>query len=227
MVLNTDPAADLPQGSSMIDVEWRTSCDQVAYPQAIATMETRVENIVAGRRPELVWLLEHPPLYTAGTSAAEDELLDHTRFPVYRAGRGGRYTYHGPGQRVVYLMLDLRRRGRDLRRHVWRLEEMVIRTLATFDVVGERRDGRIGIWVNRPLGGEAKIGAIGVRVRKWVTYHGIAINVTPDLSHFSGIIPCGISDFGVTSLKALGVKADFGQVDRMLRQQFEIIFEDE
>lgn len=221
---SVSPAAALP--SSAPSVEWRHAPEPVAYPDAVAVMEERVEQIVSGKRPELVWLLEHPPLYTAGTSAGEGELLDGARFPVFRSGRGGRYTYHGPGQRVVYLMLDLRRRGRDLRQHVWRLEELAIRTVAAFGVKGERRDGRIGIWVRQPHGGEAKIAAIGVRVRKWVSYHGIAINVTPDLTHFSGIVPCGIRDFGVTSLAALGVTSDFAEVDRELHRQFETIFGD-
>jgi lipoyl(octanoyl) transferase len=172
----------------------------------------------------LVWLLEHPPLYTAGTSADPAELLDALRFPVYAAGRGGRYTYHGPGQRIAYLMLDLKRRGGDVRRYVERLEEWVIRALGTLGIRGERRQGRIGIWVETPAG-EAKIAAIGVRVRRWVSYHGAAINVAPDLAHFQGIVPCGISEYGVTSLHALGVRAGMAELDKALRACFLEVFE--
>ena len=206
-------------------VEWRTSAGLVAYPEALAAMEERVTAIRDHGAPELVWLLEHPPLYTAGTSAAPEELLDAARFPVYAAGRGGRYTYHGPGQRIAYLMLDLRRRGGDIRRYVHLLEELAIRTLAEFGVHGERREGRIGIWVELGDGSEAKIGAIGVRVRRWVSYHGLALNLRPDLGHFQGIVPCGISEYGVTSLAALGVRADLADLDAALRRSFADLFE--
>ena len=205
-------------------VEWQTSDDLVPYPEALAAMEARVNAIRDHDAPELVWLLQHPPLYTAGTSAAAEELLDGQRFPVYAAGRGGRYTYHGPGQRIAYLMLDLKLRGGDLRRYVRQLEELAIRTLAGFGVQGERREGRIGIWVALPDGREAKIGAIGVRVRRWVTYHGLALNLAPDLSHFEGIVPCGISEYGVTSLAALGVGAGLTDLDAALRRSFADVF---
>ena len=205
-------------------VEWQTSGELVPYPEALAAMEARVNAIRDHDAPELVWLLQHPPLYTAGTSAAAEELLDGQRFPVYAAGRGGRYTYHGPGQRIAYLMLDLKRRGGDLRRYVRQLEELAIRTLAGFGVQGERRQGRIGIWVALPDGREAKIGAIGVRVRRWVTYHGLALNLAPDLSHFEGIVPCGISEYGVTSLAALGVGAGLADLDAALRRSFADVF---
>jgi lipoyl(octanoyl) transferase len=205
-------------------VEWRISAAPVAYPDALAAMEERVAAIRAGEAPELVWLLEHPPLYTAGTSARMTDLLAPGRFPVFDAGRGGQYTYHGPGQRVAYVMLDLQRRRPDLRRYIWHLEEWVIRTLAQFKVRGERRAGRIGIWVVEPGGREAKIAAIGVRVRRWVTYHGIAINLDPDLEHFSGIVPCGISGFGVTSLAALGLTTTMAELDAALIATFEQVF---
>jgi lipoyl(octanoyl) transferase len=206
-------------------VEWRTSGAPVPYPEALAAMEERVAAIRDGQAPELVWLLEHPPLYTAGTSAAAEELLQPGRFPVYAAGRGGRYTYHGPGQRIAYLMLDLKCRGADLRRYVHRIEELAIRSLATFGVRGERREGRVGIWVVLLDGSEAKIGAVGVRVRRWVSYHGVAINLCPDLAHFQGIVPCGISEHGVTSLEALGVAASLAELDEALRASFADVFE--
>jgi lipoyl(octanoyl) transferase len=191
-------------------------------------MEARADAIARGESAELVWLLEHPPLYTAGTSAKPDELID-ARFPVYRAGRGGQFTYHGPGQRVAYLMLDLRRRGPDVRRFVSGLEEWIIRALAAFGVAGERRAGRIGVWVPRPDKGdgcEDKIAAIGVRIRRWITLHGVAINVACELSHFGGIVPCGISEprYGVTSLADLGCNVSMGQLDGALRQEFEALF---
>lgn len=207
-------------------LEWRTSPGLVPYPEALRAMEERAAAIRDRGAPELVWLLEHPPLYTAGTSAAPEELLDGARFPVFAAGRGGRYTYHGPGQRIVYLMLDLKRRGGDVRRYVHDLEELAIRTLAAFGVRGERREGRVGIWVARPEG-EAKIGAIGVRVRRWVSYHGLALNLRPDLGHFQGIVPCGISEYGVTSLEALGVRIEFAELDAALRRSFADLFEKE
>lgn len=205
-------------------IEWRTSEGLVPYPEALALMEERVAAIREGRSPELVWLLEHPPLYTAGTSADPKELIDPDRFPVYAAGRGGRYTYHGPGQRVVYLMLDLKRRGGDIRRFVQEIEDWVIRSLARFGVKGEIREGRVGIWVVLPDGSEAKIGAIGVRVRRWVSYHGVAINLNPDLGHFQGIVPCGISEHGVTSLHALGAEVDMAELDAALRASFAEVF---
>jgi lipoyl(octanoyl) transferase len=205
-------------------VEWRISAGLVAYPEALAAMEERVAAIRAGDASELVWLLEHPPLYTAGTSARLQDLLAPRRFPVFDAGRGGQYTYHGPGQRVAYLMLDLQRRKPDLRRYTWQLEEWIIRALAHLNVHGERREGRIGIWVVKPGGHEAKIAALGVRVRRWVTYHGVAINLDPDLEHFAGIVPCGISGFGVTSLAGLGLTTTMAELDGALRATFEEVF---
>jgi lipoyl(octanoyl) transferase len=196
--------------------EWRVESSPVGYPEALKVMEDRVAAIEIGTAPELFWLLEHPALYTSGTSAASDELKDTSRFPVYEAGRGGRYTYHGPGQRVVYALCDLRQRDRDVRQHVWRLEEWVIRVLDYFAVKGERREGRIGIWVAHD-GVEEKIAAIGVRVRRWIAFHGLSLNVNPDLSHFSGIVPCGLPQFGVTSLHALGVKVSMTEVDDAFR----------
>jgi lipoyl(octanoyl) transferase len=174
-------------------IEWRISAAPVDYEAAVAEMESRVAAIREGTAPELVWLLEHPPLYTAGTSARDDELLDPARLPVHRSGRGGRYTFHGPGQRIAYVMLDLARRDRDVRCHVYRLEEWMIRTLVHFGVRAERRAGRVGIWVVRGGGEEEKIAAIGVRVRRWVTYHGVALNLDPELDHYRGIVPCGIA----------------------------------
>jgi len=187
-------------------------------------METQAAKIAAGKSTEQVWLLEHPPLYTAGTSANESDLIAPNRFPVYPAGRGGQYTYHGPGQRVAYVMLDLRQRGRDVAAFVRGLEQWIIDSLAGFDVTAERRCGRVGVWVTHDDGREEKIAAIGVRLRKWVSFHGIAINVSPDLSHFGGIVPCGISEHGVTSLHALGQMADMTQLDRALKESFENIF---
>jgi lipoyl(octanoyl) transferase len=201
-------------------IEWRVSKAPVPYPDALAEMDGRVEAVLAGRAPELVWLLEHPPLYTAGTSAAPDELLGRYSFPVYKVGRGGRYTYHGPGQRVVYLVLDLKRRKPDVRDFVWRLEEWIIRSLARVDVTAERRSGRIGVWVATGHD-EAKIAAVGVRVRRWVSSHGIAINVAPELAHFGGIVPCGISDHGVTSVAALGRTASMERLDEALALEFD------
>jgi lipoyl(octanoyl) transferase len=212
-------------------IEWRFSDAPVAYPEAVAEMEARVAAISAGSAPGLVWLLEHPPLYTAGTSARPEELLDHGRFPVYATGRGGQHTYHGPGQRVGYVMLDLKQHGSDVRAYVHGLEEWLIAALARFNVRGERREGRVGIWVDRgphPAGGrrEDKIAAIGVRVRHWVTYHGVALNVDCDLSHFSGIVPCGIAapQYGVTSLLDLGITASMPDVDATLRAAFDDVF---
>lgn len=206
-------------------MQWIVSDAPVAYPDAVQFMENRVAEIRAGTAPETVWLLEHPPLYTAGTSAKREDLLQPDRFPVYEAGRGGQYTYHGPGQRIAYVMLDLHKRGRDVRCFVRDLEEWVILTLAQFGVRGELREGRIGIWVDRGTGArherrEDKIGAIGVRVRHWVTFHGIALNINPDLSHFAGIVPCGITGYGVTSLWDLGHTPTREEVDIALRQCF-------
>ena len=205
-------------------IEWRISATPVDYEAAVADMEARVAAIREGTAPELVWLLEHPPLYTAGTSARDEELLDPGRLPVHRTGRGGRYTFHGPGQRVAYVMLDLVRRDRDVRCHVHRLEEWMIGTLARFGVCGERRAGRVGIWVVRP-DGEDKIAAIGVRVRRWVTYHGMALNIDPDLDHYRGIVPCGIAEYGVTSLAAKGISAAPAAIDAALRASFAPAFD--
>jgi lipoyl(octanoyl) transferase len=209
-----------PDGRS---VEWAVADGLVDYPHALAFMKDRAAAIARGEAEELVWLVEHPPLYTAGTSSAPGDLLQPHRFPVYEAGRGGEYTYHGPGQRVAYLMLDLRERGCDVRCLVQGLEEWIIDTIAAFNIDGERREGRIGVWVKQPgrMGGESKIAAIGVRVSKWVTTHGIALNVSPDLGHFAGIVPCGISDRGVTSLEDLGQIVSMPEADIALRAAFE------
>ena len=205
-------------------VEWSMAPRPVSYPDAVAAMEERVAAILAHRAPEQVWLLEHPPLYTAGTSAHATDLLDSLGLPVYRSGRGGQYTYHGPGQRVAYVMLDLAGRGRmDLRCFVRDLEQWLIGALAEFGVIGMRREGRVGIWVEAD-DGEAKIAAIGVRVRRWVTFHGVSLNVDPDLAHYRGIVACGIREHGVTSLAALGVDATMDEVDRVLRRKFDEVF---
>ncbi len=206
-------------------VEWRTSDDLVPYEDAVGSMERRVAEIRAGHAAELIWLVQHPPLYTAGASAKPEDLIDPDRLPVHRTGRGGEYTYHGPGQRIAYVMLDLDRRGRDVRLFVRRLEDWLIATLARFDVNGERREGRVGIWVGRGAGRDDKIGAIGVRVRRWVSYHGIALNVCPDLEHYVGIVPCGIREHGVTSLAELGIAATLADVDAALRASFGQAFE--
>ena len=195
----------------------------VAYPEAVARMESLVAAIAEGKAPETLWFLEHPPLYTAGTSARDEDLIDPRRFPVYRTGRGGQFTYHGPGQRVVYVMLDLSRRGRDLRAFVRGLEQWLIDSLAEFGVKGERRGDRVGVWVARPnTEGELedKIAAIGIRIRRWVSFHGVSLNVDPDLTHFAGIVPCGLTS-PVTSLAALGINADMPRVDAALRSAFE------
>lgn len=202
--------------------EWAIRPGLLPYPEAVAFMEERAEAIAEGKAPELVWLVEHPPIYTAGTSAQESDLLD-ARFPVFKTGRGGQYTYHGPGQRVGYVMLNLKSRGGDVRRYVHDLEEWLIRTLAQFSVKGERREGRVGIWVVRGSR-EDKIAALGVRVRHWVTFHGIALNVAPDLSHFGGIVPCGIRGYGVTSLADLGIKTTMADVDIALKAAFQDVF---
>lgn len=229
--MNPAPTTFLPT-SSAAPVEWRIEQGLTRYETALAIMEERADAIRAGTARELVWLVEHPPLYTAGTSANPRDLLQPDRFPVYKTGRGGEYTYHGPGQRVAYVMLDLKQRREDVRAFVHALEEWVIRTLAHFNVKGERREGRVGVWVVRPEKPplpdgtlmEDKIAAIGIRLRKWVSFHGIAVNVEPELSHFSGIVPCGISGFGVTSLVDLGLPITFAEFDLALRQAFEDIF---
>jgi lipoyl(octanoyl) transferase len=220
--------ARAPDGAA---VEWLISDRAIPYPEAVAAMESRVADIAAGRAAELVWLLEHPALYTSGTSGKMADLLD-PRFPVFQSGRGGQLTYHGPGQRVAYVMLDLKRRRPDIRAYVASLEEWIIRTLAAFNVRGERREDRVGVWVARPdkgQGFEDKIAAIGVRLRRWVSFHGIAINVEPDLTHFRDIIACGVTDprYGVTSLADLGLTATMPDVDIALRQAFEDVFERE
>ena len=209
-------------------VEWLISDQPIPYPQAMEVMEARVADIAAGHAPELVWLLEHPSLYTSGTSGKTADLLD-PRFPVFDSGRGGQLTYHGPGQRVAYVMLDLKRRQPDIRAYVASLEQWIIRTLAAFNVRGERREDRVGVWVARPDKGngyEDKIAAIGVRLRRWVSFHGISINVDPDLTHFSAIVPCGVTDprYGVTSLADLGLTPTSADVDIALRQAFDDVF---
>ena len=213
-------------------VEWSVEDGLVAYPDAVAEMESRVARIARGEASERVWLVEHPPLYTAGTSAVRDDLIDPERFPVFDTGRGGEYTYHGPGQRVAYVMLDLNRRRQDVRAYVAALEQWVIATLWVHHVRGERREDRVGVWVKRPekpeiapgVAAEDKIAAIGIRVRRWVTFHGLALNVEPDLSHFGGIVPCGIRGHGVTSLVDLGLPVTMSDVDVVLKQEFEKIF---
>jgi lipoyl(octanoyl) transferase len=216
-----------PQGPAPA-AEWRVTAGLVPYAAALAEMEARAAAVAEGKAAELVWLLEHPPLYTAGTSASPAEVID-ARFPVHDAGRGGQMTYHGPGQRVVYLVLDLKRRRPDVRAYVATLEEWIIRSLAAFNVRGERREDRVGVWVRRPELGPAredKIAAIGIRLKRWVSLHGIAINVEPDLSHFSGIVPCGVreQDYGVTSLVDLGLPATMADLDLALQREFEDLF---
>ena len=213
-------------------MEWKISEGLIPYEDALTFMENRVAAISAGEADECVWLLEHPPLYTAGTSAQRQDLVDPDRFPVYEAKRGGQYTYHGPGQRVVYVMLDLNRRTKDVRAFVKQLEEWVIATLDRFNVKGEIREGRVGVWVTRPekplsvtgQPAEDKIAAIGIRLRKWVSFHGISINVEPDLEHFKGIVPCGISEHGVTSLVDLGLPVTMDDLDVALKASFEDVF---
>ena len=206
------------------NIEWRISDALVAYDEAVGEMEARVAAIRAGAAPELVWLLEHPPLYTAGTSARAADLIAPDLLPVFRTGRGGQYTYHGPGQRVGYVMLDLQQRGGDLRAYVRDLEEWLIRTLQRFNVKGERRDRRVGIWIGERGGRESKIAAIGVRIRHWVSFHGVSLNVDPDLAHYRGIVPCGVSEHGVTSLAALGITATMPDVDAALKAAFTEVF---
>ena len=208
-------------------VEWAVSAGYVDYPAAVEAMEARVAAIAAGQAAELVWLLEHPPLYTAGVSSKDADLLEPGRFPVHRTGRGGQFTYHGPGQRVAYVMLDLNRRGKDVRAFVRGLEQWIIGALAEFGVPADVREGRVGVWVERKGPGwsrEDKIAAIGVKVRKWVSFHGISLNVEPDLTHFSGIVPCGINEHGVTSLIDLGVPATMDETDEALRTSFRRVF---
>jgi lipoyl(octanoyl) transferase len=223
-------ASAIPPAPAIAEVEWRISDGMTAYPDALAAMQTRVAAIRASAGRELVWLVEHPPLYTAGTSADLQDLRDVQRFPTYAAGRGGKWTYHGPGQRIAYVMLDLCQphggvRPRDVRSYVEGLEEWLIRALDRFNVRGERRLGRVGIWVaDRSAGTEAKIGALGVRVTRWVSWHGVALNVQPDLSHFSGIVPCGVRDHGVTSLRALGVTATMAEADAALMAAWPEVF---
>jgi lipoyl(octanoyl) transferase len=203
-------------------LEWKNTQSLVPYPEALAEMEARADAIAAGSAKELVWLLEHPPIYTAGTSANDDDLID-ARFPVYRTGRGGQFTYHGPGQRVGYVMLNLKQRKPDVRAYVQDLEQWLIESLVLLGVKGERREGRVGIWVTHK-NREDKIAALGVRIRHWVTFHGVALNVNPDLSHFTGIVPCGVREYGVTSLADLGIPTTMADVDTALKQSFEKIF---
>tara|TARA_Y100000052_G_scaffold27605_1_gene37575 strand:- start:7364 stop:8065 length:702 start_codon:yes stop_codon:yes gene_type:complete len=212
-------------------IDWVVSDELVPYPEAMRLMEARVAAIIAGEAPELIWFLQHPPLYTSGTSANMSDLLDADRFPVYEAGRGGQFTYHGPGQRIAYVMLDLRKRQQDVRKFIHALEDVVIQTLADFNVKGERRDQpRIGVWVDRTVSGgperEDKISALGIRLKKWVSFHGISLNVEPDLSHFGGITPCGVADprYGVTSLVDLGLPVSMADVDISMKQAFEAEF---
>ena len=223
------PAIGLLPAPGSPPVEWRSSDGPVDYAEALAGMAAHVEAVARGEAPELIWLLQHPSLYTAGTSSRPQELVE-ARFPVHRVGRGGQFTYHGPGQRVGYVMLDLKRRATDVRRFVATIEEWIIRALARLAVRGERREDRIGVWVQRPDKGdgfEDKIAAIGVRLRRWVSFHGIAINVDPDLSHFSAIVPCGVTDprYGVTSLADLGLTATIADLDIALHQAFAEVFE--
>jgi len=208
-------------------VGWAVSTDYVPYPAAVAAMEARAAAIAEGAAGELVWLLEHPPLYTGGVSAKSADLIEPDRFPVFASGRGGQYTYHGPGQRVAYVMLDLTQRGRDVRGFVEALEAWIIDALAAFNVVGEMREGRVGVWVERKGAGwsrEDKIAAIGVKLRKWVSFHGISLNVEPDLSHFSGIVPCGQTEHGVTSLVDLGLPVTMDEADAALKASFQRVF---
>lgn len=231
-MLRTELSFEMPASAGSPPVRWRISEGLVPYETAVATMETEVARIAEGSADELVWLLEHPPLYTAGTSANARGLIDPDRFPVFATGRGGEYTYHGPGQRVAYVMLDLKRRRQDVRAYVAALEEVIIRTLESMNVRGERREDRVGVWVRRPdkpplPDGEVtedKIAALGIRLRKWVSFHGLSLNVDPDLSHFGGIVPCGISRYGVTSLVDLGLPVMMADVDIRLRQAFEEVF---
>ena len=232
MLTRTDLQISMHPAPGSPPVRWRISEGLVPYEQAVAEMEREVAAIADGKADELVWLLEHPPLYTAGTSADATDLIEPDRFPVFATGRGGEYTYHGPGQRVAYVMLDLKRRRQDVRAYVAALEELVIRTLDMMNVRGERREDRVGVWVRRPEKptlpdgsmAEDKIAALGIRLRRWVSFHGLSLNVDPDLSHFSGIVPCGISAYGVTSLVDLGLPVMMADVDMRLREAFEEVF---
>ncbi|PZQ82019.1 MAG: lipoate-protein ligase B [Ancylobacter novellus] len=225
--LRDDLVAALPARPGSAPVRWRVEHQPVEYPHALAEMDRLAQAIAAGHEPETVWLLEHPPLYTAGTSARPEDLVDANRFPIFQTGRGGQFTYHGPGQRVAYVMLDLHRRAPDVRRYVAALEEWIIRTLGGFNVRGERREDRVGVWVRHPTKageGEDKIAAIGIRVRRWVTMHGISLNVEPELAHFAGIVPCGVREHGVTSLVELGLPVTMEDVDLVLKREFEAVF---
>lgn len=232
ITLDLKRIAQQPPISVVEDVEWSISNHPVAYEKALQRMESRAASIAAQQASELIWLLEHPSLYTAGTSAQSEDLLLPDRFPVFQTGRGGQYTYHGPGQRIAYVMLDLGSRTQDVRRFVAVLEQWVINTLGTFGITGERREDRVGVWVRRPekpplpdgTMREDKIAAIGIRLRKWVSFHGISINVEPELSHFDGIVPCGVVGHGVTSLYDLGVTATMEDVDQALQQEFKLLF---
>ncbi len=207
-----------------MNIQWIGPDKNVDYTYALKRQEQYVEDIYKKKSPETIWLLEHPPLYTAGTSAQETDLVKRGDIPVYTAGRGGQYTYHGPGQRVAYVMLNLKQRGQDVRAFVWRLEEWMIKSLADMGIKGERRRDRVGIWVVNKDGSEDKIAAIGVRVRRWVTFHGVSINVNPDLSHYRGIIPCGIKEHGVTSFEKLGFKMTMESLDERLKYHFNPVF---
>ncbi|MFN3318046.1 MAG: lipoyl(octanoyl) transferase LipB [Allorhizobium sp.] len=231
-MLRTDLDLSMHAQEGSAPVRWRVADGLVGYEDAVAEMERQVADIADGRADELVWLVEHPALYTAGTSADSKDLIEPDRFPVFATGRGGEYTYHGPGQRVAYVMLDLKRRRQDVRAYVAALEEVVIRTLDSMNVKGERREDRVGVWVRRPekptlpdgTMSEDKIAALGIRLRRWVSFHGLSINVDPDLSHFGGIVPCGISAYGVTSLVDLGLPVMMADVDIRLREAFEDVF---
>ncbi len=231
-MLRTDLDHSMHAREGSNPVRWRVSDGLVGYENAVAEMERQVALIADGKADELVWLVEHPPLYTAGTSADSKDLIEPDRFPVFATGRGGEYTYHGPGQRVAYVMLDLKRRRQDVRAYVAALEEVVIRTLDSMNIRGERREDRVGVWVRRPEkprlpdGGmsEDKIAALGIRLRRWVSFHGLSINVEPDLTHFTGIVPCGIQAYGVTSLVDLGLPVMMADVDMRLREAFEEVF---
>lgn len=215
------------QVAGVVPVEWRVDANPVNFETAVVEMESRVEAILTGEAPELVWLLEHPPLYTAGTSAKPEDLKKSDKFPVFKTGRGGQYTYHGPGQRVAYVMLNLKERNPDVRIFVRVLEEWLIRTMNQFNIVGERRKDRIGVWVKRPDKGkhsEEKLAAVGIRIRKWISFHGISINVEPNLNHYDGIVPCGVANHGVTSFVDLGYPITIHEVDSVLRAEFEKLF---
>ncbi|PLK71258.1 lipoate-protein ligase B [Rhizobium sp. TH135] len=231
-MLRTDLDLSMHAQEGSAPVRWRVADGLVGYEDAVAEMERQVADIADGKADELVWLVEHPALYTAGTSADSKDLIEPDRFPVFATGRGGEYTYHGPGQRVAYVMLDLKRRRQDVRAYVAALEEVVIRTLDSMNVKGERREDRVGVWVRRPekpalpdgTMSEDKVAALGIRLRRWVSFHGLSINVDPDLSHFGGIVPCGISAYGVTSLVDLGLPVMMADVDIRLREAFEDVF---